>query len=292
MTSSPPPWQRQPPWRRRQPPAPNLAAAAALLTLSLAGCGAPKGAIAKVNGEWVDETEFQAYLDHKRIRIRDDAHKKRVMDEFLKRIALADAIEDEDLPDRARIEAELAEARREILISRYIDASLKEAVSDEGIRKYYDEHLQEFSARRVHVAHIMARTNREMSEADKLAKLTTMREAHAKLVAGGDFSELAKQYSEDLVSGKRGGDLGRIKDDAIDPAIAAAVAKLKPGEFSGPVETKFGYHVIKVIEGPTVQQRDFQAAQGEIRYRLRNESREKLLEKLEKDIKIKVVEKS
>lgn len=258
----------------------------------LCACGKPDGALAKVNGEWVTDAQFQAYLDHKRIRIRDDAHRTRVLDEYLNRVALADAIGEADIPNRASLDAEIEENRREILIHRYLDDKLRESVTDEGVRKYYDEHLKEFSASRVHVAHILTRTNREMKEPEKQAKLTAIREAHGKLVAGEDFTAVAQKYSEDLVSGKKGGDLGWVKEDAIDPAFAEAVAKLKPGEYSGPVETKFGFHVIKLLEGPVVQQRDFESAQGEIRYRLRNEARDKLMQDIKSDIKIKKVEKS
>lgn len=267
----------------------HAAFAGLLLAAMLSGCGKPGDAVAKVNGEWVSEAEFKAYLDHKRIRLRDDAHRERVLDEYLNRIAMAEVIDELDSKDRASIEAELLENRREILIHRHIDTSLRGAVTDDVVRKFYDDNLQEFSAKRVHAAHILTRTNREMKEPEKQAKLTAIREAHGKLVAGEDFAALAQTYSEDLVSGKKGGDLGWLKQDAVDPAFAEAVAKLKPGEYSGPVETKFGFHIIKLLEGPVVQQRDFESAQGEIRYRLRNEARDKLMESIRDDVKIEKV---
>lgn len=271
----------------------RLVVVSLIAAATLAACSRPpQGALANVSGQWVTAEQFDAYLDYKRIRPKDDAQRERVLDEYLNRVALAQVIDKQELPNRARIDAELRDNRNEILLQRYLDAKLGESISDDAVRRYYDEHLADFSAKRLHVAHIMVRTNRQMSEADKQAKLTAIREAHGKLEAGKDFADIAKTYSEDLVSGKKGGDLGWIKENSIDPAFSEEAGKLKPGEISGVVETKFGYHIIKLIEGPTVQQRDFESAQGEIRYRLRNEAREKITDGLKSEIKIEKVKKS
>ena len=70
-------------------------------------------------------------------------------------------------------------------------------------------------------------------------------EVVAKVRAGTPFEEVVKQYSDDAGSVDRMGSLGKFRRDAMDPAFSAAAFALRPGEVSEPVETPFGFHVIK-----------------------------------------------
>jgi peptidyl-prolyl cis-trans isomerase SurA len=63
-----------------------------------------------------------------------------------------------------------------------------------------------------------------------------------------DFAALARQYSEDPGSSALGGNLGWIEKDMLVPEYEKAMMALKPEEISGPVTTKFGYHLIQLME--------------------------------------------
>ncbi len=65
---------------------------------------------------------------------------------------------------------------------------------------------------------------------------------------GEEFSKLAQEFSEDLGSGKQGGDLGWAKRGMMVPVFEATAMQLKPNEMSGVVESEFGYHLIQLIE--------------------------------------------
>jgi len=68
------------------------------------------------------------------------------------------------------------------------------------------------------------------------------------LKSGADFAELAKKYSEDPGSAPKGGDLGYVKRGDFVKEFEEVAFKLEPGQISGIVETKFGYHIIQLID--------------------------------------------
>jgi parvulin-like peptidyl-prolyl isomerase len=63
--------------------------------------------------------------------------------------------------------------------------------------------------------------------------------------SGEDFATLARKYSEDAYK-EKGGDLGYITRGSMDPEIEKAVFGLQPGEMTGPLETQYGFYLIRV----------------------------------------------
>jgi hypothetical protein len=80
------------------------------------------------------------------------------------------------------------------------------------------------------------------SKADAKARAA---EAVAKIRAGTPFEDVVKEYSDDTGSVDRMGSLGKFRRGDMDPAFAAAAFALAVGQVSDPVETPFGFHVIK-----------------------------------------------
>ena len=242
--------------------------------------------LAVVNDTPISRAQFEAYLKFKRLAAQDDQRRKRLLDQYLEREALAAVIWQQDVLDRELIEAELREFRKEMLISRYFEKYLKEKVTDEAVRNYYNSHAADYEDRRAHAAHILIRTNKKMSETERMARLTTAQEAYSQLRAGKDFGEIARDYSEDKVSAKKGGDLGWLKEGSIDGKFSEVLFGLKPGEISEPFETPFGYHIVKLVDGPRTVKKPLDAVAGDIRYQLRNKAKQAELERLMKMAKI------
>lgn len=92
--------------------------------------------------------------------------------------------------------------------------------------------------------HILIKLSEIVSESDAQQKMTMIKE---RLDHGGDFAELARQYSEDA-SANSGGDLGWVNPGDTVPQFEKAMNLLAPGEISEPVRTPFGYHIIQVQE--------------------------------------------
>ena len=257
-----------------------------MLVISLVACGGSDD-IGKVDGNSITKAEFDAYLKFKRINARDDKHKQSVIDQYLEREALVAAIEKNDVLDKMLINAELNEFRKEMFVSRYFETFLKDKVSEQAVQNYYSANENDYSERKVHVAHILLRTNKKMGDTEKKAKSTSAQAAHSQLKTGKDFADVAKNYSEDAISAKKGGDLGWLKEGSIDKRFSDTVFALKPGDTSEPFETSFGYHIVKLIEGPMVVKRPFDSVKGDIRYQLRNKAKDEELKRLKGMVTIK-----
>lgn len=97
-----------------------------------------------------------------------------------------------------------------------------------------------------------------INDEERLKALKKMEDIQIELnKESADFGELAKKYSQDPGSGKRGGDLGFAKRGTFVPAFEAAAYDLKVGMMTDIVETEFGFHIIQLLErrGNTIHTR-------------------------------------
>jgi len=262
-----------------------------IVSILLAGCSyfEEGDIIATVNGRNVTEQEFDAYLTLKRIQIRDDKHRSVLLEQYLQRDALSQVIENTygDVAKSAAA-AELDEFRRQMNISRYFEQYLKDAVTEQKISNYYAANEAQYSDTKVHVAHVLFRLKKGMTEAERKAKLTTATEAWSKLKAGEDFGKIADDYSEDRISAKKGGDLGWLKKGSIDPKFSMKIFEMNKNDISEPFETSFGYHIVKIIEEPKTVKKPFEAVKGDIRYLLRQQSKDAELDRLKAQTNIEL----
>lgn len=220
-----------------------------------------------------DNSAFEAYLKTKGVSLDDEVRYNRMLAEFQRREALANAAANSDLLDKALIEAEVEELRKELLIGRYFEKYLNDAVTDQGIQNFYSENIDNYKSRKVKVAHILFRVNARMDETERQAILTKALDAHSKVVSGSDFAEIAKEVSEDKVSAAKGGDLGWVNQGAISKAFSEKIFSMKADELSEPFLTDYGFHIVKVTEPPQEVTKPLEAIKGDIRYQLRNESK-------------------
>ncbi len=95
-----------------------------------------------------------------------------------------------------------------------------------------------------HVRHILLRAREGLSDSEARDRLARLRE---RVVAGGDFGELAKVHSEDA-SATRGGDLGWVAPGDTVPEFERVMNALKDKEVSQPIQTPFGWHLVQVVE--------------------------------------------
>jgi len=100
-------------------------------------------------------------------------------------------------------------------------------------------------------------------------------EAYAKLLKGGVFRELAKTYSNDTGTKDKGGKLAKFGSGRmVKPFETVAFSLQKPGDFSKPFQTRFGYHIVKLIKKHSI--RSFELMEKEIASKVKSSGRGRL----------------
>ena len=121
-----------------------------------------------------------------------------------------------------------------------------------------------------HARHILLRTSPQLGEREAAQRLSDLRQ---RLEGGASFEDLARQYSEDG-SAKMGGDLGWAGPGRYVPEFEQALNALQPGQVSQPVVSRFGVHLIQLVD-----RRQATLTPREQREMLRDVVREEKLEK-------------
>jgi peptidyl-prolyl cis-trans isomerase D len=154
-------------------------------------------------------------------------------------------------------EFKLAErVRAEFLVLSAEDLARGEAASEEELKKAYDERLAGGRlgvAEQRRASHILVKSR---EEADKLL-------AEAKR-APQRFADLARKHSQDTGSAERGGDLGFFAAGDMVKPFAEAVFSMKPDEIAGPVQSEFGFHVVRLTGIQPGKVRSFEDLKAEL----------------------------
>src|SRR3990170_4964031 len=172
----------------------------------------------------------------------------------------------------------LEEMRKRILVEKFFKKELEEEIkiSEEELKKYYDEHPEEGKAPvEFKASHILLKTR---EEAESVLK---------KLKAGSKFEELAKTSYIDTGSKVRGGDLGFFHSGVMVPEFEDAALKLKKGEIGDVLETRFGFHIIKVTDKREGKSKTYDEAKMELEQSLLKKKKKEKFDNLVAGLKSK-----
>jgi peptidyl-prolyl cis-trans isomerase C len=165
--------------------------------------------------------------------------------------------------------------RQKVLMDEFISRQSKAAASTEAARKLYDDTMKTMKPEEeVRARHILV-------EKEDEAKA-----ALARVRKGEDFAKVAAELSRDPGSGKDGGDLGYFTQDRMVPQFGAVAFQLKAGDVSEPVQTQFGWHVIKVEDKRSKPLPKFEDVKGEIETYLVRKAQQDIVMGLRGDLKL------
>ena len=187
----------------------------------------------------------------------------------------AKAATDANLQDNELVQDAIRIATERILAEAYFATEMRKMVTDEEIQSAYDRFIADSDSREeISARHILV--NEKQEAVDLIAKLKD----------GADFATLAQEFSTGP-SGPKGGDLGYFGRGQMVPDFEVAAFDLEIGTFTAePVQTQFGWHVIKLEDkrtqpAPSLEEMRSQIAQG-----LSQQALARLIEELRKDADI------
>ena len=187
---------------------------------------------AKRAGLDVDETAVQAAMD-------DILSKNNISLEQMEEMLLVEG---------RSLEQYKGHIRDQIMTSKVMQFHMGKfgKVSNRQIKKYYFQHQKDFwESKKPFVRHILFIVEADSPEEMKASKRQQAFRVLERLRSGADFSELAKKHSED-VSASSGGEVGWLTKGHLVPEFEAVAFRLKSGEVSDIVESRYGFHIIKV----------------------------------------------
>jgi len=192
--------------------------------------------VATVNGKDITLGHMiiaRATLPQQYQDLPDEVLYKGILDQLVQQTALADTHEG-DLPKRVTLSLE--NETRSLTAGEVIEGVMAAPVEEDAIKAAYDAQYKDQEAgEEYNASHILVETK---EEADAIKEA---------LDEGADFAELAREKSTGP-SGPGGGSLGWFGAGMMVPTFEAAVVEMEPGAVSAPVETQFGWHVIKLNE--------------------------------------------
>jgi parvulin-like peptidyl-prolyl isomerase len=268
----------------------TVTAALALLALpALAQQQDPaKKPVAVINGETITQQQLDRMYDNLGARMKANYQKSGGKGAFLenyiaKRLIIQEALK-AGFDRKPEIQAELQAAREAALFDRYVrDVVARPVITEEELKKYYDEHQDEFKTpETVKVRQIIVMPNgmgpkphtkeEAMALIQQIASELRQKtafppgtdETAAARIMQAHFAQAAQQYSEDG-SAANGGDLGWVQRDQLDATFADAAFTMKKGALSGIIETRYGYHLIFVEDKRAPSTETFEEARNGIR---------------------------
>lgn len=249
--------------------------AIAIFGFSASSFAQEKIAVGTVNGEtiYLDEVmQLTEELPDKYRRQPLENYYPNLVAEIANTKLAAKAATDNGLQNNPLVQDAIRIASERILAEAYFATELRKVVTEEEVKAAYDRYVADQDSRdEISARHILVA---EEQEAIDLIE---------KLKGGADFAALAQEFSTGP-SGPKGGDLGYFGRGQMVPDFEAAAFALEIGTFSAkPVQTQFGWHVIKledkrVAPAPTLDEMRQQIGTG-----LTQQSLARLIEELRKD---------
>ncbi len=205
----------------------------------------------------------------------DDALFKGIVDQLVQQTALAQSL---DGKLTKADEINLENNRTGYLASNVVQAAAAAAVTPEALQKAYDaKYATVTPGTEYHAAHIL------------VADEAKAKDLKAQIDGGADFAELAKANSSDG-SAASGGDLGWFGVGMMVKPFEDAVVKMQPGQVSDPVQTQFGWHIIKLEETRPAAVPTLDEVKAELSNELQNQAVEAKVKEITDAAKIEKVE--
>ena len=236
--------------------------------------------VAQINGVDIKQSDLDFAASEVGAQLANfpPADRRRMLVQFvMENELMAEAAAKAGLDSGQSFEDRLKYHRRRALRDAYFDKSVRNAVPDEEAKKVYDAKVAGMKPEEeIHARHILVATEAEAKEVKE------------RLQKGEDFATVAKEKSKDPSA--EGGDLGFFSRGQMLKPFEDAAFALKEGEISDPVQTQFGWHIIKVEEKRTRPLPTFDQVKDTIISQLSAQKAKQTIKELHDAAKIEIVD--
>lgn len=147
------------------------------------------------------------------------------------------------------------DVKKNLEVTKLLKAQI--TITEDEMKSFFEENKDAFNVKeQVKARHILVDTEKKANE------------VKAKLLAGGDFAQLAKEYSTDTANKEKGGDLGFFSRGEMVQEFEDAAFSLEIGKISDPIKTENGYHIIKVVEKKAAQEATYEKSKEQVKQAL------------------------
>jgi peptidyl-prolyl cis-trans isomerase C len=264
----------------------NTLIAGSLLGLSLAfpvmaedKAAAADELVAIVNGTDLKRETLDAVVEMaKRSRPGVEVDEKALLDDLIATEIARQQAKKSGLGEREDVKAKVENFADKLILNTWMQEKASSLeISDEELTAAYEERIKDMPKVEYKARHILVKTEDEGKAIIE------------ELKGGKDFEELAKEKSTGP-SGPSGGDLGWFKPQRMVKPFAEAVAKMEPGKITeAPVETQFGWHVIKLEEQRDVKLPEIDNMKPQLKRQLEQTKMLEYMEQLRADADVKVL---
>ncbi|HOV32496.1 MAG TPA: peptidylprolyl isomerase [Candidatus Hydrogenedens sp.] len=163
-------------------------------------------------------------------------------------------------------------------------------ISEPDIAKYYNEHIEEFqNPQRVKVRRIFLSASKDSNERAKVRE--RIMEIYDRLKQGADFNSIAENESQGPEADKSGL-IGWVSKGDLVPELEQMIEKMNVGDISQPIETEWGFHILKIEEKQESGNIPYESARVMIEPKLKeqyvNERYQKWIDELKKGARIRI----
>lgn len=209
----------------------------------------------------------------------DDALLPGLLEQLVDQTLLAETVSSSLEEDPLEVKLIVENERRGALAARAVQESTGSQIGEAEVQAAYDEAVGGMEAQpEYNASHILVATEEE-AQALK-----------AEIEAGADFAEVAKENSTDGTTAAAGGDLGWFGPGQMVPEFETAVAGMEVGEVAGPIQTQFGWHLVKLNDQRESTPPALEEVRPEIENQLRQAALRAELERLRTDATIEMPE--
>ena len=258
-----------------------LLAAAATLGAFAASAAEPGTTVAKVNGQEITNGELrfaEAEIGSELAGVPAESRRRVLVEYLVEAHLMAQAAEKAQLASGPDFDARMKYYRMRALRDAFFENKVRDDVGETQAKALYDERVKAIPAQQeVRARHILVKTE---DEAKKISK---------EIAGGADFAESAKKYSQDS-GAEGGGDLGYFARGQMVKPFEDAAFGLEKGKVSNPVQSEFGWHLIKVEDKRDRQPPAFEEVKDQITASLIQQKLQATVQEMRESAKIEIVD--